>query len=216
MNDFQKLGGVIAFLEAGIYILAFVFFGAFWDFPAVANNTQKLAFLANNYVMLSIVNLVMYILFGIFLAVLVLVIHQRLKLKALILSQLATVFGLIWVAFVIASGMIANIGLNTAIKLSVDDVEKAMTVWITLNTLVESLGGGNELVGGIWLTLLSFAAIKTNEFSKWTNYMGLVIGLIGIFTIYPDDILTEVFGLGQIIWFLGIGFTLLIKPKSAN
>ena len=113
MNNLQKFGGVAALTEAIIYVSAFIFFGAIWDFPTDASTIQKFTFLADNQLTLSIVNLVMYVIFGICLAVLVLALHHRLKDKALVLSQLASVFGLVWVGLIIASGMIANIGLGT-------------------------------------------------------------------------------------------------------
>ncbi|WNC72337.1 DUF4386 family protein [Thalassotalea psychrophila] len=214
MSTLQKAGGVAALSEAVIYVLAFVFFGAVWDFPVNANATQKFAFLADNQIILSIVNLTMYVIFGILLAVLVLALHQRFKGRSPALSQIATVFGIVWVGLVIASGMIANIGLGTVIELSVKDPEQAMTVWLTINSIVEGLGGGNEVVGGLWVLLLSTAAIKANELPKALHYFGLFIGLTGILTIYPADVLTEIFGLGQIVWFTWLGIIMLVKPPQ--
>jgi hypothetical protein len=214
MNNLQKIGGVAALLEATIYISAFTFFGAFWDFPVDADSVRKLAFLADNQVILSIVNLTMYVLFGIFLAVLVLALHDQLKANTPILSQLASVFGVIWVGLVIASGMIANIGLGAIIDLSAKDPEQAMTIWRTINYVVEGLGGGNEVVGGLWVLLLSIAALKSNRFPKALNYLGLFIGIAGILTIFPADVLTEIFGLGQIVWFTWLGIIMLVKPSK--
>ncbi|RTR39823.1 DUF4386 family protein [Shewanella canadensis] len=217
MNSLQKIGGVAALFEAVIYISAFVFFGAIWEFPADANAVQQFTFLADNQLILSLFNLAMYVLFGIFLAVLVLALYQRVKDKAPALSQLASIFGIVWVGLVIASGMIANIGLGVAIEISADDPKQAMTIWLVINTLVEALGGGNEIVGGLWVLLLSLAALRANEFHKLLNYLGVFIGLAGIFTIYPAEILTEVFGLGQILWFAWLGVVMLVKsPELAG
>jgi hypothetical protein len=214
VNSLQKIGGVAALFEAAIYISAFVFFGAFWDLPVNADDTQKFAFLTNNQTILSIVNLTMYVIFGVFLAVLVLALHQRLKTKAPVLSQTASAFGLVWVALVIASGMIANVGLGVVIDLSAKNPEQAMTVWIVINTIVEGLGGGNEVVGGLWVLLLSVAAFKINEFPKLLNCLGLFIGVVGILTIYPAEILTEIFDLGQIIWFSWLGVTMFMSRQN--
>ena len=205
MSNLQKVGGVAALFEAIIYISAFVFYGAIWDYPANADSTQKFSFLADNQVALSIVNLFMYVIFGIFLAVLVLSLYERLKNNAPALSQATAVFGIVWVGLVIASGMIANIGLGVVIDLSVKDPEQAMTVWLTINSVVEGLGGGNEIVGGLWVLLLSVAALKGNEIPKTLSYFGLLVGLAGILTVYPADVLTEIFGLGQIAWFAWLG-----------
>ncbi len=209
MNNLQRFGVAAALAQAIIYVLAFVYFGAFFDFPQSGDTAQKLSFLADNQLMLSVVNLVMYVAFGVFLAVLVLALHHRFKNGALVLSQLGAVFGVIWVGLVIASGMIANIGLAAVIKLSVNEPGQAMTLWLTVNIIVEGLGGGNEVVGGLWLLLLSCAALKSNQFSKTLSTFGLFIGLAGIMTIYPADVLTEIFGIGQIIWFVWLGISML-------
>ena len=209
MNNLQKMGGAAALFEAIIYVSAFVFFGAVWDFPVNADPAQKFAFLAENQVILSIVNLSMYVLFGILLTVLVLAVHERLKDKAPTLSQIAAVFGIVWVGLVIASGMVANIGLAAVIDLSATAPDQAMTVWLAINSIVEGLGGGNEIVGGLWVLLLSIAALKGNELPKILNYLGCLIGLAGILTVYPADVLTEIFGVGQIVWFFGLGIHLL-------
>jgi hypothetical protein len=209
MNNLQKWGGLAALSEAVIYMSAFIFFGAIWDFPTDVSSEQKFAFLADNQVILSIVNLFMYVIFGALLAVLVLALHERLKGSGHTLSCIASVFGLVWVGLVIASGMIANIGLGTAIEISAKDPEQAMTVWLTINSITEGLGGGNEIVGGLWVFLLSITALKSNKFPKYLNYVGLLIGLAGILTVYPADILTEIFGLGQIVWFIWLGSFML-------
>jgi hypothetical protein len=211
MNNLQKIGGVAALFEAIIYISAFTFFGAFWDFPVDADSVRKLAFLADNQVILSVVNLILYVLFGIFLAVLVLALHDQLKANTPVLSQIASVFGVVWVGLVIASGMIANTGLGAVIALSAKDPEQAMTIWRTINYVVEGLGGGNEIVGGLWVLLLSIAALRGNRFPNALNYLGMFIGIAGILTIYPADVLTEIFGLGQIVWFTWLGIVMLVK-----
>ena len=214
MNNLQTMGGLAALSMAIIYLSAFVFFGAVWDFPSDAAIGEKLAFLKENQVVLAIVNLIMYVVFGIFLAVLVLALHERLKGNAKALSQTASVFGLIWVGLVIASGMIANIGLGTVIELSVTEPELARTVWLVVNSIVEGIGGGNDIVGGLWVLLLSIAALKGNALSTKLNYLGVFVGLAGILTVYPAEILTEVFGLSQIVWFSWLGFILLKQPSK--
>lgn len=214
MNNLQKAGGIAALLESIIYMSAFIFFGAFWNFPADADSVQKLAFLAENQGVLSIVNLIMYVIFGISLAVLVLALHERLKGNASSLSQIASVFGFVWVGLVIASGMIANIGLAAVLELSAKDPEQAMTVWRAIYSVVEGLGGGNEIVGGLWVLLLSFAALKGNEPPKTLNYFGLFVGIVGILTIYPAEVFTEIFGISQIVWFSWLGVTMLASSKS--
>jgi hypothetical protein len=216
LNKLQKLGGFSAISQAVIYVSAFIFFGAFWRFPSEVDSVQKFAFLAENQVILAIVYLIIYVLFGVFLAVLVLALNERLKRNSPLLTQFSAIFGVVWVGLVIASGMIANIGLSAALALSTKDPEQAMTMWRTINSVVEGLGGGNEVVGGIWVLSLSFAALNGKEFSKKLNYFGLFVGVVGVLTIYPADLFTEIFGLSQIVWFTWLGAAMVSTANERH
>ena len=212
-KKWQQIGGVCAVSEALIYISAFIVYGGILVYPSAnAAVIEKLNFLSDNYLILSIMNLISYVLFGILLTVLVLSVHQRLKSHSPILSKLAFVFGIIWVGLVIASGMISNIGLTTVTEIGADDSEKAMLIWSSVGVVAEGLGGGNEIVGGIWVLLLSLIAFKEGLFVKALNGLGILVGLAGILTVYPLEIFTEIFGISQIIWFLWIGIFMIRKP----
>ncbi|MEO1054758.1 MAG: hypothetical protein AAFX87_29265 [Bacteroidota bacterium] len=210
----QILGGVCAILEALIYISAFIIYGGVLIYPAAdASIAEKLQFLSDSYITLSILNLVSYVLFGILLAGLVLGIHQRLKAYFPILSKLVFAFGVIWVGLVIASGMIANIGLNTVINMGAKEPEQAMIVWTSVSVIAEGLGGGNEIVGGLWVLLLSIIAFKGRLFSIPLTCLGVIVGTAGILTIFPLEIFTEIFGLTQIVWFICIGVFMIRQPS---
>ena len=211
-NKLQEIGGISAILEGLIYIFTFVIYGGVLAFPkADASSIEKLNFLSNNFITLSAINLVSYVMFGILLAVLVLAIHQRLKNDVPILTSLASLFGVIWVGLVISSGMIANIGLKTVVELGADSPEDAMLIWRSVGIVSEGLGGGNEIVGGIWVSLLSIVAFKSKSFSKPLNIVGLVVGIAGVLTIFPYEIFTEIFGLLQIVWFMWMGVAMMRK-----
>ncbi len=51
-------------------------------------------------------NLLMYVVFGLFLIVLTLALHERMKAGAPALMQMATAVGIIWAGSLIASGML--------------------------------------------------------------------------------------------------------------
>lgn len=208
----QKIGGIFAIFEALIYIIAFIIYGKIIILPKASDDiVEKLSFLKDNYLILLILNLLSYVLFGVLLAVLVLAIHQRIKNYSTQLSNLTSIFGIIWVGLVIASGMIANIGLSTVIDIGNNEPENAMLIWRSVGIVTEGLGGGNEIVGGIWMLLLSIISFKSHNFSKSLNSLGILVGIAGILTIYPLDIFSEVFGISQIIWFLWIGISMTRK-----
>ena len=214
MINLQKMAGLSALSQALIYISAFIYFGAFWSFPQDASALQKMTYLAENQFIFSIMLFLMYAVFGVFLAVLVVGLHERLKHTNNPVMTIGTVFGLIWVGLVIASGMISNIGLAHAIDMMDANPEKAFEVWTIIALITESLGGGNELVGGLWVLLVSIAALQAQIFSRGLNYLGFVVGAAGIATVYPDEIFTELFGVSQIIWFIWLGIALLIPTKT--
>jgi len=209
----QKIGGVCAIFEAFIYITAFIVYGGILVYPnANANIVEKLNFLSDNYITLSILNFISYVLFGILLAVLVLATHERLKKYSPSFSKLASIFGFIWVGLVIASGMISNIGLKSVIETGINGPENAMQIWTSISIITEGLGGGNEIVGGIWLLLLNIIALKGKLLSKPLIFLGIIVGLVGILTVYPLNLFTEIFGMSQIIWFFWIGIFMIRNP----
>ncbi|MCE9685041.1 DUF4386 domain-containing protein [Shewanella sp. AS16] len=214
MNNLQKIAGVSAIFEALIYIVTFVYFGTFWAYPSEGTASEKMVYLAENQFVFSMIYFLMYAVFGIFLAVLVVGLYEKLRSANNPIVKVGSVFGIVWVVLVIASGMLANIGLSHAINLMDLSSEKAFDMWRMISVLIESLGGGNELVGGLWVLLVSIAALKAEEFPRGLNYLGIVVGIFGIATIYPDEVITEIFGIIQIIWFVWLGISMLGQSNA--
>mgnify|MGYP000356010919 CR=1 FL=1 len=214
MKGLQKSAGISAISEGLIYIVAFVYFGAFWSYPVDGSPAEKMTHLAENQFLFSMIYFLMYVVFGVLLAVLVIGIHERLKHTNSPVVTIGSLFGVIWVGLVIASGMISNIGLAHAIDLMDADPVKALDMWIIVSVITESIGGGNELVGGLWVLLISVAAIKAGWLPRTLNYLGFLVGIAGIATIYPYELFTEVFGLSQIVWFIWLGIYLLTQENS--
>ena len=213
MRQLQRLSGFSAIGEGIIYILAFLYFGALWEFPHGGDSTQIMSFMREHQFSFSAINFLMYIIFGCLLAIVVIGIYQKLVDKCPALVQVATLFGAVWVGLVVASGMISNIGLASVLNIASENSDRALEVWDVINIIVESLGGGNELIGGLWVLLLSVAAVKAKEFSLPLNYLGVIVGSVGILTVYPAEILTEIFGVSQIIWFFWLGLILIRNPQ---
>ncbi len=213
MYKLQKIGGLAALLEAIIYITLFIVFGAYLKLPATdAAVTEQILFLRENYLILVSTNILGYVIFGIVLSVLTLALYHRLKPHAQIMAQISAVYGFIWVAIIIASGMISNVGLDQT--LANTDADKAWALWSFVGVIAEGLGGGNEIVGGVWVLLLSFAGIKDPNFSKPVIWLGFLVGTAGVLTIYPVEVIKIVFGLSQIVWFVWLGVYLLRKNQQ--
>jgi len=220
MNDLQKMRGVAALIEAATFVVGFALYAtllASADYGSLdVDPVQNVAFLADNQAIMYAWHLIIYVAFGVFLVVLVLALHERLKAGSPAMVQTATAFGLIWAGLVIASGMVANIGAGIVVDIYGDDPVQAASVWLALNFVVEGLGGGNEIVGGLWVLLVSSAALRTGGLPRALNYLGVVIGVAGLLTVVPalGELGGAIFGLGSIAWFVWLGIVMLRGSQS--
>jgi hypothetical protein len=157
-------------------------------------------------------NLIMYVFFGVFLIVLSLALHDRLKSGAPAIMQVATVIGIIWAGSLVASGMVANAGIVPVVALYAEDPAQAALTWQGIESVASGLGNGNgEILGGLWALLVSLAALRAGGLPRGLNILGLLVGAVGIISIIPGltEVMTGVFGLSQIIWFVWLGIVLL-------
>ena len=70
---------------------------------------KAVQYVLEHHAMLSLWNFVIYVLFGVSLAILVIVLHWQLSPVQSLLTQPGSVMGLVWVSLVIASGMLASV-----------------------------------------------------------------------------------------------------------
>lgn len=213
----QKAGGVSALIEALAYVVGFVAM-ATWLNPGDTESwsaAQKLSFVLEQKMLFQMVTIVIYVLTGVFLVVLAVALHERLKSGSAGLMQVATAFGLIWAGMVIASGMVAIVGLEAVATLHAKDATHATSVWGVVGVIQNGLGGGVEIVGGIWVLLISIASMQSRALPAALSYLGLTVGVAGILTVVPGLAeLAVLFGLGQILWFSWTGILLLRRAPT--
>lgn len=215
MTKMQKMGGIAALYAGAAYVAGMLGFGLLVGWPD--DPVQQLAVLVNNQVTLHILYLIAYQVFAIFLVVLALALYERLKDGSPSLMQTATAIGMIWATLVIASGMIFNIGMDTVVNLHGQDPTQAVTAWLVINSVCDGIGGGNEILGGLWILLISWAALRGGGLPRALNYLGAVIGVAGILSALPGlGKVGLIFGLAQIVWFVWLGICLLRPgPRAA-
>jgi hypothetical protein len=209
----QKLGGFAAFYLAAAYIIGIALFLVVLDYPSITDPAQKVSLLIEQQGVIFWTNLLMYVFFGILLVPLALALYDLLKPGAPALAQFATVIGIIWAGSLVASGMIANAGIAPVVALYAKDPAQAALTWQTIEAVASGIGNGNgEILGGVWALLISLAALRTNRLPKILNYLGLLVGAVGIASVFPGlTDLVGLFGISQIIWYIWLGIRLLRK-----
>lgn len=217
MINFRKIGGIAALYEAMAYLVAIVLFLFVLNYPGVVDPAEKVSLLVDNQTTMYIMHLLVYEVFGIFMVVLALALYDRLKTHAPAVMQIATALGLIWAGVLIASGMIFNAGIAPVVNLYSKNPAQAVSVWLTIESVSNGLSSANgEILGGLWTFLVSWAALRGGGFPKALNYLGMVVGVVGLISAIPAlNDMTGVFGMSQIVWFIWLGIILLRNKPGA-
>lgn len=211
MKHLQQSGAFAAFYLAAAYLIGIMLFIVVLDYPSLTDPAQKVALLIEQQYIIFSTNLLMYVFFGLVLVVLSLALYDRLKSEAPALMQVATVIALIWAGSLVASGMVSNAGINPVVEMYSKDPTQAALIWMNFETVASGLGNGNgEILGGVWMLLVSLAGLRGSSLPKFLNFLGLLVGIVGIASILPGlTDLVGLFGLSQIIWFVWLGLILL-------
>jgi hypothetical protein len=209
----MQLGGGAAIIQALCYVLGFALLSTLMNPGSTEGWTQvqKLEFILERQSLFVFWNIVTYVVFGAALVVLAVVLHRLLQPLASLAVSIGTPFGLIWAGLVVASGMVANVGLAWISEAYESGAEAAAQTWTVIGIVQDGIGGGVEVVGGIWVLCISVAALRAQAIlPKLINLLGLVVGVCGAVTIVPAlREMGAVFGLLQIVWFVGVGVVLL-------
>lgn len=113
--------------------------------------------------------------------------------------------------------MIGVIGVDSVATIYHSDPNASLTSWQTIEAIQNGFGGGVEIIGGLWVLLISITSLKQDVFNKYLNYFGLIVGGAGILTIFSTlKDLGAVFGLTQLVWFIWIGIIMIKKAESIN
>ena len=175
---------------------------------------ESVDFLVGHQSTLYLWYFVIFLVFGVAIIPLARTLRERLVDISPELADLGAVFAYIWAGLMFATGMTHNIGLAAVADLDETDPAAAEALWSSVATITDGLGGGNELVGGLWILLVSLAAWGSTRLPRGLNVLGIVSATAGLVTLIPG--LTDVgmiFGLGSIAWFAWTGIVLLRSSK---
>jgi hypothetical protein len=220
MKNLQKIGGIAALIHAAAYVVGIVL-GVTLIFPLLDSDPgQYMAFVANNQAIVYLWNLISYWVSAAALVVLALALYERLKAGSPALVQTATVFGLIWAALIIGSANLMLSDVGVIADLYGKGPAQAETVWLALGAVETGIVSGNEIVGSLWVLLLSLAALRTEGLARALNYLGVALGVAGIFPgilafIPAVKNFSMIFGLGMIVWSAWVGIVMLRSNPNA-
>lgn len=178
---------------------------------------ESVAFLDDHETTFFVWYLVIFLVFGAAIIPLARALHGRLHHASPVMADIGAVFAYIWAGLMFATGMISNIGITAVLDLANTNSAQAEALWSSIGAITNGLGGGNELVGGVWVLLVSLAAWTTRALPRPLNVLGIVSAISGLITVIPglEDV-GMVFGLGLIIWFAWVGVVLLRNETSTS
>jgi hypothetical protein len=182
MNNLQKVGGLAALIYATTYVVSIALFVTVFSPLMTADSDQYMAFIADNQATAYLWNLCAYWVSSAALVVLALALYERLKAGSPALMQAATVFGFIWAGLCIGSGNLMLRDIGVIAELCDKNPAQAEMVWLALQAVENGIVSGNEIVGSLWVLLLSLAALRTGGLSRALNYLGVALGVAGLLT----------------------------------
>lgn len=213
MNTFQKAGGIAALAHAFAYLVGIVM-AVTLIFPVLdADTAGYIEFVRDNQFLMHSWILICYWGSAITVVIVALALYDRLKAGSFGLMQVATAFGLIWAGLIIGSGNLMLNNFHVVVDLYAVDPSQAATAWTILEAVENGITSGNELVGSLWVLLLSYSALRHGGLPKAMSLAGLALAIIGICTLIPD--LTSIsgvaftFGLGMVGWSIWLGIVML-------
>jgi Domain of unknown function (DUF4386) len=223
MNNLQKIGGIAALIGAATNLMALGVFAVLLIPKGFGSEnpdpTKIVAFLADNQAWMRVWYQIQYLVFGVSMIFVSLALYERLKAGLSALAQTVTIIGLIWAISVIVIGTLTISNLSTVVKLYGENPAQAATVWWTLGSVENGLGGGGgeTMVNALWFLLLGWAALRARELPRVLNYFGVVIGVAGILSVVLASLgLMVVYGLGLIIWLVWLGIVMLRTDQQTD
>jgi hypothetical protein len=204
----QKAAGLAALYLALALLAAIPYFLLVVDYPGATTAADKVALIADHYASMYVVYLATYVLFGIAVGLLALALRDRLHHAGPVTVRIATLIGLLWSFALVSSGMVFTYGMTAIEALAAS--ERAAT-WQAIEPVALALGGaGGELLGGLWVLLVSVVVLRGATLPRALGWLGVVIGVVGLNSVVPPlHDAAIAFGLLQIVWFAWLGVILV-------
>lgn len=206
MNLFKKLAVISAVYGGLSYIGGIFVYLQLLKYDSVNNASEQLAIIGNNPVLVHITTLHIYVIFSFGIILLATYLYLKLKDQQSVLGLLSLISGVIWSTILIASGFI-TMGVTTLL-MNGTPISELVSAWQAIDIISNALGGGNELMGGVFTGLLSLALYKARFSGVATNILGGLVFAGGIISALPylTDIGIGIFVISQILWFFTLAW----------
>lgn len=188
---------------------------------------EELQVIKENEKVYYLSNMILYVCFGFAQLVLSVGMADSSKKVFPATASVTKSLGIVWSTLVLAAGMIGNVGAKEALDLlqTDEDAVAAGYLWKVIRTIHSGMGGGNEIVGGMWVLLAAWSDFKgrasPNNNTKVTKLdiitfgVANIAGWSGICSTVPimADSCAIVFGVGMILWYVLIGITMFSRSS---
>lgn len=211
----QKAGGIAAHVASGTFVIGLLMYATLLgEFTAAEGPAAAISFLIDHESVVLAWNIVITIVFGLALVPLTLALRDRVGTgRGAGPARVGAVFGIMWATIIIAAGMVINVGYQAVTGVSAEDPAAAEGLWRAVDTVGNGLGGGNEVVGAVWVVLVSCSVWMSRALPRWIAVLGVVCGMAGLATLVPGlEEVGAVFGLGLIVWFTSAG-TMMVRTS---
>ena len=85
-----------------------------------------------------------------------------------------------------------------------------------MSAVLAALVGRVEMVGGIWMLLVTWGTVLAGRLPRALNSLGVVVGVAGVLTVVPAlEVLGIGFRLGAIVWLVWLGIVMVRSSPSA-
>jgi hypothetical protein len=201
MTHFKKLATISAVYGGLSYIGGILVYLVLLKYDSATSAAEQLAIISNNSVLVHVTTLHIYVIFSFGIIFLATYLYLKLKHEQPVLSLLSLITGVIWATILIASGFISM--AVTTLLMNGTAASELSSAWQAINIISDALGGGNELMGGVFTGLLSLAMYKARFSGMATSILGALVFIGGTISALPylADIGIEIFVISQILWF---------------
>jgi hypothetical protein len=96
------------------------------------------------------------------------------------------------------------------------DSSPTATAWLAPGSVLEGLVGRVEVLGGLWILLVTWGALRAGKLPRVLHYLGLAAGVAGIATAVPAlAVLGVGFRVGEMVWGVWLGIAMLRNSPNA-